>query len=148
MGSHVRRKVGQIREGLCQLILLDTHAALWLELAPEKLSRKSRARLHDAHQAGESIAISCITLWEIAQKNARSHLELFVPCAEFLEEVETDFVILPIDRRVAMFAARLNDPFPKDPMDRLIAGTALAHNLTLITRDEKIQLANACKVLW
>ena len=33
-------------------------------------------------------------------------------------------------------------------MDRLIAATALANNLTLITADSKIRAANACKVLW
>ena len=130
------------------MILLDTHVALWLELAPEKLSHKSRARLHDAQQTGEPVAISCVTLWEIAHKNSRSHLELFVPCDQFLAELEVDFAVLPINRQIAMFAAQLNDPFPKDPMDRLIAGTALANNLTLITRDEKIQLAQVCKVLW
>jgi PIN domain nuclease of toxin-antitoxin system len=75
-------------------------------------------------------------------------LELFVPCEQFLAEMEADFVVLPIDLQVAMFAARLGDLFPKDPMDRLIAGTALANNLTLITADDKILLANECKTLW
>lgn len=130
------------------MILLDTHAALWIEIAPEKLSRKARARLRDADEAGEPLAVSCITLWEIAYNNSRNRLQLFVPCEQFLAELEADFVVLPVDRQVAMFAARLSDPFPKDPMDRLIAGTALANNLTLITADDKILLADACKTLW
>jgi PIN domain nuclease of toxin-antitoxin system len=33
-------------------------------------------------------------------------------------------------------------------MDRMIAGTALAHDLTLITADEKILSAKVCKTLW
>ena len=140
--------MGQIREELRGVILLDTHAALWIELAPEKLSAKARARLHDAEEAGESMAISCMTLWEIAYKNSRNRLELFVPCEQFLIELEADFVVLPVGRQVAVYAARLSDPFPRDPMDRLIAGTALAHNLTLITGDEKILLVSACKTLW
>jgi PIN domain nuclease of toxin-antitoxin system len=140
--------MGAVRKGLREVILLDTHAALWMEIAPEKLSRKATARLHDAEEAGEPLAISCITLWEIAYKNSRNRLELFVPCEQFLAEMEADFVVLPIDLQVAMFAARLGDLFPKDPMDRLIAGTALANNLTLITADDKILLANECKTLW
>jgi len=130
------------------VILLDTHAALWLELAPGKLSRKARARLLDAENAEESLAISCLTLWEIAYKNSRDQLELFVSCELFLTELEADFVVLPVDRKVALYAAGFSDPFPRDPMDRLIAGTALANNLTLITRDEKMLRANACKTLW
>jgi PIN domain nuclease of toxin-antitoxin system len=130
------------------VILLDTHAALWLELAPEKLSCKARARLLDAEDAGEPMSISCVTLWEIAYKNAQNRLTFFVPCEQFLSELEKDFVVLPVDRKVALYAAGLNDPFPRDPMDRLIAGTALANDLTLISADGKILSANACKTLW
>jgi PIN domain nuclease of toxin-antitoxin system len=130
------------------VILLDTHAALWVEMAPEKLSQKAGARIRDAEDAGEALAISCMTLWEIAYKNSRNQLELFVPCDQFLSEMETDFVVLPVDRQVVMYAAGFREPFPRDPMDRLIAATALANNLTLITVDDRIRKANVCKVLW
>jgi PIN domain nuclease of toxin-antitoxin system len=130
------------------VILLDTHTALWVELAPEKLSRKAKARILAAEQAGEPIAVSCMTLWEIAQKNARNRLELLVSCERFLAELEADFVVLPVDRQVALHAANFGEAFPKDPMDRLIAGTALANDLTLVTADRDILDAKACKVLW
>jgi PIN domain nuclease of toxin-antitoxin system len=117
-------------------------------MAPERLSQKARARLRFAEATGEVVAISCMTLWEIAYKNSRNRLELFVPCGQFLSELERDFVVLPVDRDVTMYAAGFSDPFPQDPMDRLIAGTALANNVTLITLDEKIRQANVCKVLW
>lgn len=130
------------------MILLDTHCALWVELAPEKLSEKAKSRLLDAEVAGEALAISCMSLWEIAQKNSRNQLELSVSCDRFLEELEVDFEILPVDRRVVLQAARLSDPFPKDPMDKLIVGTALANDLTLITADERIRAASVCKTLW
>jgi PIN domain nuclease of toxin-antitoxin system len=130
------------------VILLDTHCALWIELAPEKLSTKARNRIRKAENSSETLAISCMTLWEIAQKSARKQLELFVPCSQFLSEMEKDLVVLPVNRAVVLHAAALPDLFPKDPMDRLIAGTALANDLTLITADERIQQAAACKLLW
>lgn len=130
------------------MILLDTHVALWAEMAPGKLSKKATVRLVIAEETGETMAISCMTLWEIARKNAQNQLELSASCDEFLAELESDFVILPVDRQVAIYAAQLRDPFPNDPMDRLIAGTALANDLTLITKDEKMHRANACKLLW
>ena len=68
--------------------------------------------------------------------------------AQFLAELERDFTVLPIDREVAIRAATLPAAFPRDPMDRLIAGTALAHDLTLITADGNIRGANACRWLW
>jgi PIN domain nuclease of toxin-antitoxin system len=136
------------KEETPQVILLDTHCALWIELAPEKLSAKARSRIRKAENSHEALAISCISLWEIAHKNARKQLELFVSCSQFLTEMEKDFVVLPVNRAVVLHAAALADPFPKDPMDRLIAGTALANDLTLITADERIQKAAACKLLW
>jgi PIN domain nuclease of toxin-antitoxin system len=63
-------------------------------------------------------------------------------------ELEADFEILPVNRQVAMHAASLGEPFPADPMDRLIAATALANDLTLIAADGKIRKANLCKILW
>lgn len=148
MGPHRRRTVARRTKEAPQVILLDTHCALWIELAPEKLSAKARTRIRKAEATGEALAVSCITLWEIAQKQARKQLELFVSCSQFLAELEKDFVVLPLNRAVALQAAGLADPFPRDPMDRLIAGTALAHDLTLLTADENIHRAAACKLLW
>ena len=130
------------------MILLDTHCALWVELAPERLSLKARNRIRKAETAGEALAISCVTVWEIAQKHARNQLQLIVECSQFLAELEKDFVVLPLNRTVALQAARLPDLFPRDPMDRLIAGTALANDLTLLTADERVHRAAACKLLW
>lgn len=130
------------------MILLDTHCALWLEMTPEKLSPEARARLLAAEDAGEPLAVSCMTLWEIAHKNACNQLQLFVSCERFLAELEADFEVLPVNRQVALHATRLGGSFPKDPMDRLIAATALANDLTLVTADRNIHGAKACKVLW
>jgi PIN domain nuclease of toxin-antitoxin system len=117
-------------------------------MAPERLSRSARIRILAAEEVGETIAISCMTLWEIAYKNSQNQLELFVPCDQFLSELEKDFEVLPVTRQVVMHAARLSDPIPKDPMDRLIVATAMANDLTLLTVDGKIRKANVCKVLW
>jgi PIN domain nuclease of toxin-antitoxin system len=130
------------------VILIDTHVALWIAMSPERLSQAARARLKAAEEAQEEVAISCMTLWEIAYKSSRNQLELLIPLDEFLTELETDFVVLPVDRRTVTCGAGFRDPFPQDPMDRLIAGTALANDLTLVTADGKIHRANSCRLLW
>ncbi|HVL66061.1 MAG TPA: type II toxin-antitoxin system VapC family toxin [Vicinamibacterales bacterium] len=43
--------------------------------------------------------------------------------------------ILPIDTMIARRSARLHVPGPRPIRDALIAGTALVHGMTLVTRD-------------
>jgi predicted nucleic acid-binding protein len=43
--------------------------------------------------------------------------------------------ILPVDEEVAQIWGRLRVPNPENPLDKLIAATALIHNLTVVTRN-------------
>ncbi len=43
--------------------------------------------------------------------------------------------ILPLDLRIAELWGRLNDPDPLPAVDGLLAATAIAHDLTLVTRN-------------
>lgn len=43
--------------------------------------------------------------------------------------------ILPLDLRIAELWGRLNDPDPLPAIDGLLAATAIAHGLTLVTRN-------------
>lgn len=45
--------------------------------------------------------------------------------------------VLPVDERVARRAAALHVPDPAPFRDALIAGTALVHGMTVVTRDRK-----------
>ena len=47
------------------MILLDTHALVWLANEPAKLSRKATDAIRLASQEG-GLGISAITLWELA----------------------------------------------------------------------------------
>jgi PIN domain nuclease of toxin-antitoxin system len=130
------------------VILLDTHALLWLEFAAEKLSVAARAAIEFSDKAGEKLAVSAVSLWEIALLCQRKRITLLLPLEDFLRQVEEIYVIRPLTAEICIRGASLTPPFPKDPMDRLIAATALAENLTLITADRSILASNACKLLW
>jgi hypothetical protein len=51
-----------------QMILLDTHALLWMSVDPKKLSKKARVTILDA-RANDGIAVASITLWESLPPN-------------------------------------------------------------------------------
>jgi PIN domain nuclease of toxin-antitoxin system len=130
------------------MIQLDTHVLIWRELAPERLSPQAGSAIEAASIAGEAITISPITLWEIAQLASRGRIRLMVPIEEFMRNVEENYRVADITGPIVIEAARLQEPFPKDPMDRLIAATAMFENLTLITADRDILASKVCKLLW
>ena len=130
------------------MIQLDTHTLLWRELDSSKLSERARLAILASHQAREEIAISAATIWEVAHLASRGRIQLAATREEFLSKIEEDYRVIPISAKIAIEAAGFIDPFPKDPMDRLIAGTARALDFELITADQLILRANVCKVLW
>ena len=47
-----------------------------------------------------------------------------------------------------MAAAQLADAFPGDPMDRIIAATALTEGIPLVTADERIRRSGVVRTIW
>ncbi len=55
--------------------------------------------------------------------------------------------ILPLDDAVAQVWGRLRVPHPENALDKQIAATALIHDLTLVTRNEKHFAGTGAKLL-
>jgi PIN domain nuclease of toxin-antitoxin system len=134
--------------GGIKVILLDTHVVLWLAFAPEKLSRKARAAIRDARQRADGLAISDITLFELATAAKRGRVRLGISVESFLVEIESRFVVLPINARVCARAMELPAGYPKDPADRVIGATALVQGAPLLTADRAIRRSKAVEVTW
>jgi PIN domain nuclease of toxin-antitoxin system len=130
------------------VILLDTHAVIWLLLTPDKLSKRARGRILEARIAGEKIACSPISLYEMAYSAFKQRVQLPASTEDFIAAVQAKVELAPITARIALCAAELPAPFHGDPMDRIITATAIVEGCTLITKDEKIRDANLCKVIW
>lgn len=130
------------------MILLDTHVLLWLTGDSSRLSARAVKAIKQARGRGASLAISCITLFEVGSVVSRGRAVLNQPLEMYLNEIEKRFVVKPIDARIAAAAQQFSDPYPKDPMDRLIGATALVENVPLITADDRIRRAGVFETIW
>ena len=104
--------------------------------------------IDDARKQKTGIFVSDVTLFEVATLIARKRLELQISLESFLEEVESRFTILPINRHIAAQCVQLPSTYPKDPMDRIIGATALVETLRLVTAVQHIQRSKAIKTIW
>ena len=130
------------------MILLDTHVVLWLTTDPTKLSSRGKSAIEDARKNGDGLAISDITLLELATLASKGRIHLGISLESFLQEVEARFVVLPISGRACARAMGLPTPYPKDPADRIIGATALVEGLTLITADREILRSKVVRTIW
>lgn len=130
------------------MIIVDTHVVVWLAFDQAQLSRKARTAIDDARKNGEGLAISDITLLELATLAGKGRIRLNISLESFLQEIESRFVVLSITGRACARAMGLPATYPKDPADRIIGATALVEGLTLLTADREIRRAKAVQTIW
>ena len=130
------------------MILLDTHVVIWLALEPGRISKRARAAIQETRQRGEGLAISDITLLEIAKIENKCRIKLNASLEAFLAEIEARFIVLPITGRICVRALALPAAYPRDPADRVIGATALVEGLPLITADDGIRRSKTLKTIW
>ena len=119
------------------MILLDTHALIWLDTADRRLGKKTRA-LVEREWALNQVAVSAITFWEAGMLAERRKIRLAAPVAEWRTRwVDAGLIELPLDGTVLVRSLDLGS-LSADPADRFIAATALAVHAVLVSADEKI----------
>jgi PIN domain nuclease of toxin-antitoxin system len=128
------------------MILLDSCVLFWLEQDPAKISAPAKQALT---LPGALCFASSISALEIGLKVRRGQLRLPLPPGDWLQEVcsRRSIAELPVDFAVAASSASL-PVIHKDPFDRILIATAMAHALTLVTPDSCIPQYPNLKTLW
>jgi PIN domain nuclease of toxin-antitoxin system len=129
------------------MILLDTHVMVWSQLEPRKLSRAATSALQRAERGGGA-AISVISLVELASLFVRGRVDYSGNIEASIQEYTANLIVLPITLAIAVLTAHFPPDFPSDPMDRVIAATARAEGLPLVTADERMQTSPLVKTIW
>jgi PIN domain nuclease of toxin-antitoxin system len=126
-------------------LLLDTHAFIWWDSEPDKLSPTALATCQDR---ANSLLLSVASVWEMQIKIQLSKLKLNLPLAEVIDgqRKTNNIEMLPV--MLAHVFALQNPPMHhKAPFDRMLIAQANVENITVISNDPAFA-QYPVKLLW
>ena len=125
-------------------LLLDTHAFIWWDSAPDRLPSAVRDEI--AAPANE-VLLSVVSVWEMEIKWALGKLALATPLDRLIAEQQANGVhLLPIRLDHVLALSRL-PPHHRDPFDRMLVAQAQVERAVLVTRDEQVR-SYAVETRW
>jgi PIN domain nuclease of toxin-antitoxin system len=131
------------------MILLDTHAWLWMLHDPSQLSEEAR-RLIAIEEVQNGLLISSISVWEIAVKVSIGKLSLPLPIEDWYGQarMHSGTVVEPLNPLDAIASSLLPEPFHKDPADRILVAIARRYDIPLVSCDQKILAYSHVNAVW
>lgn len=130
------------------MILLDTHAWLYLVGDRERVTERANAEIN----AASALAISAISVWEAGLLAARGRIEFAIPTPAFTH------IALHADKRMkqiaydAAMALRTIEIQERgllgDPADQMILATAESLDIKLVTADKRIHDFAPERTVW
>lgn len=131
-------------------VLADTHAAIWYLVEPGRLSVAARTAFIKATTANAPIYLSAISLVELTYLTEKGRLPHGTSERVFhalASNGTAALVLVDLDLSIATALSQVpRDQIPDMP-DRIIAATALALHIPLVSRDRKIQ-ASSIVTIW
>lgn len=124
--------------------LLDTHAFLWWDSEPEKLSKNALALCQNAEN---TLFLSVASVWEMQIKIQLGKLKVDLPLSDLIQQQEENgIVILPVHLSHTLEISNL-PPHHKDPFDRLLVAQAKVGEMILVSADPAIAQYEV-QVMW
>ena len=130
-------------------LVLDTHSVIWYLNNSSRLSITARQAIRSSIEGGFPVYVSAITIAEVvylAEKGriGRQELEDLLIA---IHRSDSGLVALPFDLALAEMLPKIPRDMVPDMPDRIIAVTALALNLPLVTIDARIS-KTSIPILW
>jgi PIN domain nuclease of toxin-antitoxin system len=126
-------------------LLLDTHAFIWADNEPEKLSPGAKAACEDS---ANELILGVASAWEMQLKIMLGKLTLRKPLRPVIEDwiQQNTIVMLPVHLEHVFHLDTLSSHH-KDPFDRLLIAQAMAEGLAIVTHDRTFARYNI-PIVW
>jgi len=133
------------------MFLIDTNVIS--EIRKKQLNKGVKKFLNTIIEKNIKLYISVITIGELRRGieliRHRGDIKQANQLEKWLELILTEYqdCIIDIDEDVAQLWGKLRSPHPENALDKQIAATALIHNLTVVTRNDKDFIETGVNVL-
>ena len=130
-------------------LLLDTHAWVWWNMEPKKLSRKARATIANTAQCSE-LLLSAISPLEFCKLIEKKRIGISCDPEEWMAEAlrMPKLRLVPLTPTIVYRSTILPQPFRDDPADQIIVATAREENATIISKDQLIRDYPHARTIW
>jgi PIN domain nuclease of toxin-antitoxin system len=128
----------------------DTHALIWYLTVDPQLPATCREIFEAADRGEARVWIPAIVLVETVYlaERARFPTALVTEMLDLVDPPSAGCAVAPLDARVVRSLATLDRAVVPDMPDRVIAATALALGVPLLTRDRRIRQALGAQARW
>ena len=128
------------------MILLDTHAVVWLASDQEKLTKRAEELIRS--NAGQ-LYMSVVSAWEISIMHKRRRLSLPMEPEEYVDRLIYQHGLneVPLEREVIQLSVRLPD-IHNDPFDRILIALCRQNGWVLLSKDSVIPKYPGIQVVW
>ena len=121
-------------------LLLDTHIWIWFVTGSPRL--KVLQALRDSNN---ELWLSPLSTWEVLTLEKKKRIVLDREPDEWVRNATAGTREAPLTHQIVVAAQDL--ALHNDPVDRLLAATALVSDLTLVTADERLMELRSIKIL-
>jgi PIN domain nuclease of toxin-antitoxin system len=128
------------------VIVLDTHAWIWWATRDRRLSARARRAI----EADPVRGVSPLSCYEVVRLAERGRIAFDRAVADWIGDAlrRPGVIVLDLTPPIAVDAARLADVTSGDPIDRVLAATALAHGAALVTKDVRLSNCPGLRSVW